>query len=147
MKIKRKSFTPPATGRLRLKTLESGILIRDSGWISNLVVEDSAEATSAIFNGDIDPLTEAKIAIGTSNAPPATGNSALLAQVAEAYRSSSTAVGPVYDIYAEIPTGWAGTWQEAGLFFGSYLFSRVLDSGDKAATQVVSAHWELTFNF
>jgi hypothetical protein len=132
-------------GVARFITLDSGCPVVDTGWQSNLVVASGPAAIAAILAGE-ESLQDCRMAIGTGTTPPAIGDITLGAEVASDAYPSFQRDNATWQVMASFITGWSGTYNEAGLFIGNRMVSRILTTGSKTASQIVVGMWRITFS-
>lgn len=135
----------PRAGRFRLASESKGVILHDSGWQCNLIVNTAYQGIIEALMGNLDPAVDMKIAIGTGTTAPNTAQTSLVAQVAQGGSPYFSRSGTTWQIRDVITGSWAGNYSEAGLFLGSYMISRVLFSGEKMVDGIVAGYWELDF--
>jgi hypothetical protein len=121
--------------------------------IDNLIVNEGKKWLAARAAGSTGQQNLTAIAVGTGNTAPVVGDTALSAQLASAslvrapWQGFGTDSNKIF-ARAFFDTDEAiGTLAEAGLFFGSVLFSRVLISPtiSKPSGSILVCQWEISF--
>jgi hypothetical protein len=135
------------SGRIRIKTFDkNGKLKDDTGWKKNLIVNSSGLAMANVLAGVDDPTTTTKIALGTDNTAPLVTDTALGAEVQADTAPSLVASTNTWQVYGAIGPGFAGFYEELGLFVGTNMVSHVLTgTKEKAGEETVVVIWEVSF--